>query len=263
LLRRTKSQVLDELPPKTEIVVTVPLEHRQRDLYESVRMTMEKRVRDALDARGLAKSHIVVLDALLKLRQVCCHPALVKSETARKSRAHSAKTERLVELLTELLAEGRRAIVFSQFTSMLDIVANELDRLGVVHRQITGRTRKRQPIIDAFQAGEFPVLLISLKAGGTGINLTNADTVIHYDPWWNPAVEDQATDRTHRIGQTRPVTVYRLVCEGTVEQRVLALQDRKRALTQAVQRDAEQRGADGMGLQAKDVELLLSPLGEG
>jgi SNF2 family DNA or RNA helicase len=115
-------------------------------------------------------------------------------------------------------------------------------------------------VVDAFQAGEFPVLLISLKAGGTGINLTAADTVIRYDPWWNPAVEDQATDRTHRIGQTRPITVYRLVCEGTVEQRVLGLQDRKRQLTQPIQRGAEQRSTGGLKLAPEDVELLLSPL---
>lgn len=259
MLRRTKAQVLSELPPKTEVLLTVPFSARQRDLYESVRMAMEKRVRTALHERGLAKSHIVVLDALLKLRQVCCHPTLVKTEAARKANAGSAKTERLLELLTELLAQGRRTIVFSQFTSMLAIVATELEARGITFSQITGRTKKRQPIVDAFQAGEFPVLLISLKAGGTGINLTAADTVIHYDPWWNPAVEEQATDRAHRIGQTRPITVYRLVCEGTVEQRVLALQDRKRTLTRALQRDAEQRSSSGLQLDPTDLDLLLAP----
>ncbi|MBL4684330.1 MAG: DEAD/DEAH box helicase, partial [Nannocystaceae bacterium] len=260
MLRRTKEQVLTELPPKTETVVTVSFEPRQRDLYESVRMTMEKRVREALDARGLAKSHIIVLDALLKLRQVCCHPALVKNDTARRSKAGSAKTERLVELLTELVAQGRQTIIFSQFTSMLDIVGHEIDNLGVEHRRITGKTTKRQRIVDAFQAGEFPVLMISLKAGGTGINLTAADTVIHYDPWWNPAVEDQATSRAHRIGQDKPVTVYRLVCEGTVEQRVLALQDRKRELSSAITRGAEQRSIGGLKLAPEDLDLLFSPL---
>ncbi|MEM6995339.1 MAG: SNF2-related protein, partial [Myxococcota bacterium] len=158
LLRRTKAQVLSELPPKTEVVLSVPLGPKQRDLYESVRMTMEKRVRTALRERGLARSQIVVLDALLKLRQVCCHPSLVKTEAARRSEASSAKTERLMELLTELLAAGRRAIVFSQFTSMLDVIGDNLDAVGVEHRRITGKTRKRQPVVDAFQAGEFPIL---------------------------------------------------------------------------------------------------------
>ncbi len=260
MLRRTKRQVLSDLPPKSEVLLTVPFEPNQRDLYESVRMTMEKRVRKALHERGLAKSHIVVLDALLKLRQVCCHPELVKTEAARRSEAQSAKTERLLELLGELHAEGRSTIVFSQFTSMLDIVARELDELGIAHKSITGKTRKRQEVVDSFQAGEFSVLLISLKAGGTGINLTRADTVIHYDPWWNPAVEDQATDRAHRIGQEQPVTVYKLVCEGTVEQRVLQLQDRKRALTEALSRGAEERSSGGLQLADDDVDLLLAPV---
>lgn len=260
MLRRTKAQVLSDLPPKSEVLLTVPFEPNQRDLYESVRMTMEKRVRKALHERGLAKSHIVVLDALLKLRQVCCHPELVKTEAARRSEAQSAKTERLLELLGELHAEGRSTIVFSQFTSMLAIVARELDELGIAHKSITGKTRKRQEVVDSFQAGEFSVLLISLKAGGTGINLTRADTVIHYDPWWNPAVEDQATDRAHRIGQEQPVTVYKLVCEGTVEQRVLQLQDRKRALTEALSRGAEERSSGGLQLADDDVDLLLAPV---
>ncbi|MBL4688636.1 MAG: hypothetical protein JKY37_28875 [Nannocystaceae bacterium] len=182
MLRRTKQQVLPELPPKTEILVSIPLHTAQRDLYESVRMTMEKRVRRALEAKGLAKSHIIVLDALLKLRQVCCHPSLVKQATAKQRGAPSAKTERLLELLTELHGQGRRAIIFSQFTSMLDIVAQGLDAQAIGYRQITGKTTHRQDIVDAFQAAEFPMLLISLKAGGTGLNLTAADTVIHYDP---------------------------------------------------------------------------------
>jgi len=260
MLRRKKDQVLSELPPKTEILVEIPLEKQQRDLYESVRLTMEKRVRDAMSDQGLAKSQLVVLDALLKLRQVCCHPRLVPTETARTSGAGSAKTERVLVLLDELHAEGHRALVFSQFTSMLDILSAQLRERGIEHREITGKTKHRQPVVDAFQAGEFPVLLVSLKAGGTGINLTNADVVIHYDPWWNPAAEAQATDRAHRIGQTRPVTVYRLVCEGSVEQRMLVLQDRKRALSESLQRDAERRGKGGLSLAVEDIEQLLAPL---
>jgi SNF2 family DNA or RNA helicase len=142
---------------------------------------------------------------------------------------------------------------------MLDLIAGALGERGVAYETLTGKTRDRQAVVDAFQEGDVPVMLVSLKAGGTGLNLTRADTVIHYDPWWNPAVESQATDRAHRIGQDQPVTVYRLVCEGTVEQRMLELQDRKRALTEALQRDAENRAAGGLTLSSKDLELLLAP----
>ena len=205
----------------------------QRDLYESVRLTMEKRVRDELAARGLARSQIVVLDALLKLRQVCCDPRLLKLDAAARATS-SAKLALLVELLQELVAEGRRALVFSQFTSMLAVIEHELVKLGIPWLSITGKTEARQEIVDRFQAGEVPVLLVSLKAGGTGLNLTAADTVIHYDPWWNPAVEAQAIDRTHRIGQTQPVVAYRLLAENTVEEKIRALQHEKAALARAV-----------------------------
>ncbi len=259
VLRRTKAQVLSELPPKTEIVLHAALEGPQRDLYESVRLTMEKRVRDELAARGLARSQIVVLDALLKLRQVCCDPRLLKIEAARRAE-NSAKLELLIELLQELVAEGRRALVFSQFTSMLAVIEPELVKLGIPWLSITGKTRLRQEVVDRFQAGEVPVLLVSLKAGGTGLNLTAADTVIHYDPWWNPAVEAQATDRAHRIGQDQPVTVYRLICEGTVEERMLALQAKKAALLRGIQSGAERRSAAGFTLDATDIAELLAPM---
>jgi superfamily II DNA or RNA helicase len=259
VLRRTKSEVLSELPAKTEITRHAVLSASERDLYESIRLTMEQRVRDAMSSRGLARSQIVVLQALLKLRQVCCDARLTDLPPGGRPRA-GAKLHLLAELLSQLLAEGRRVLVFSQFTSMLTLVTERLDTMGITHAQITGRTRRRQPIIDRFQAGEFPVLLVSLKAGGTGLNLTAADTVIHYDPWWNPAVERQATDRAHRIGQDRPVTVYRLVCEGTVEERMLQLQDRKRRLADAVTAGAEARSSGGLSLEPADVEMLLAPL---
>jgi SNF2 family DNA or RNA helicase len=260
LLRRTKAQVLAELPAKTEVVLHAELDGPQRDLYESVRLTMEKRVRDELGRRGLARSRIIVLDALLELRQVCCDPQLVKLERAR-SVQHSAKLEVLMELVQELVDEGRRALVFSQFTSMLDLIVRELDAREIGWLSITGKTSKRQEIVDRFQAGEVPILLISLKAGGTGLNLTAADTVIHYDPWWNPAVEAQATDRAHRIGQQQPITVYRLICEGTVEERMLALQAKKSALMRGVHDSAERR-AGAMALDERDIAALLAPIGE-
>ncbi|MBC8072502.1 MAG: DEAD/DEAH box helicase, partial [Deltaproteobacteria bacterium] len=262
LLRRTKAAVLAELPPKTEVVLHAELDGPQRDLYESVRLTMEKRVRDELALRGLARSQIVVLDALLKLRQVCCHPPLTKLAAAMEL-GHSAKLELLMELVAELVAEGRRALVFSQFTAMLAVIERELDARGIKWLSITGKTVARQEVVDRFQAGEVPILLVSLKAGGTGLNLTRADTVIHYDPWWNPAVEAQATDRAHRIGQQQPVTVYRLICEGTVEERMLVLQAKKAALMQGIQGGAEQRAREGFALGPADIAALLAPIDGG
>ncbi len=260
LLRRTKEEVASELPPKTEMVERVDPQAAQRDLYETIRLAMDQRVREEIARKGLARSHITILDALLKLRQVCCDPRLVKLESARKrveKGASSAKLERLLELLPDLLADGRRILLFSQFTSMLDLIKPELARLGIPFVELTGDTRDRETPVRRFQAGEAPLFLISLKAGGTGLNLTAADTVIHYDPWWNPAVEDQATDRAHRIGQDKPVFVYKLVTVGTVEERMLTLQDRKRQLGEAVY-DATTTEADL--LTADDLDVLLAPI---
>ncbi|WP_376965132.1 DEAD/DEAH box helicase [Azospirillum sp. A26] len=260
LLRRTKEQVAADLPPKIEIVETVEPGDSQRDLYETIRLAMDKRVREEVALKGLARSHITILDALLKLRQVCCDPRLVKLETARKrvaKGASSAKLDRLLEMLPELLADGRRILLFSQFTSMFDLIRPELERLAIPFVELTGDTRDRETPIRRFQAGEVPLFLISLKAGGTGLNLTAADTVIHYDPWWNPAVEDQATDRAHRIGQDKPVFVYKLVTAGTVEERMVQLQERKRRLGEAVyDRD---RTAEDL-LTADDLDFLLAPI---
>jgi superfamily II DNA or RNA helicase len=208
LLRRTKQEVATELPPKTEIVERITLEGAQRDLYETVRVMMEKRVRQEIAAKGLAKSHIIVLDALLKMRQVCCDPRLLKLAQAQRVK-QSAKLERLMELLPEMVAEGRRILLFSQFTSMLDLIAIELRSAAIPFVTLTGSTEDRAAPVAQFQAGQVPVFLLSLKAGGTGLNLTAADTVIHYDPWWNPAVENQATDRAYRIGQDKPVFVHK------------------------------------------------------
>ena len=260
LLRRTKEQVAAELPAKTEIMETVEPGDSQRDLYETIRLTMDKRVREEVALKGLARSHITILDALLKLRQVCCDPRLVKLESARKRAAKgaaSAKLDRLLEMLPELLADGRRILLFSQFTSMFDLIRPELDRLAIPFVELTGDTRNRETPVRRFQAGEVPLFLISLKAGGTGLNLTAADTVIHYDPWWNPAVEDQATDRAHRIGQDKPVFVYKLVTAGTVEERMVQLQERKRRLGEAVY-DRDRTAADL--LTADDLDFLLAPI---
>ncbi len=229
----------------------------QRDLYESIRLAMNDKVREEIARIGLARSTIVILDALLKLRQVCCDPRLLKIKEA-KAVEESAKLDALMEMLDEMLEEGRRILLFSQFTSMISLIEQELRRRRLPWVKITGNTRDRDSPIRQFQAGEVPLFLISLKAGGTGLNLTAADTVIHYDPWWNPAVEDQATDRAHRIGQEKPVFVYRLIVSGSVEERMLALQTRKRELAEGIYRS---RGAQGGApLTAADMEVLFRPL---
>ncbi len=239
LLRRRKEQVAKDLPPKTEIVREVVLEGAQARLYESIRVTMEQRVRQLLASRGLARSHIEMLDALLKLRQTCCHPKLVKLDSARGIE-ESAKTELLMEMLVELISEGKKILLFSQFTEMLGLIENEVMNAGIPYVKLTGRTRKRDEAIDAFQHGDVPLFLISLKAGGTGLNLTAADTVIHYDPWWNPAVENQASDRAHRIGQTKPVFIYKLVASNTVEEKIMSMQQAKKSLADQTLNHGEQ-----------------------
>ena len=256
LLRRTKDQVATELPEKTTLIHGIDLNPKQTDLYESVRAAMDQRVREAIAAKGLAKSHIIVLDALLKLRQICCHPQLLKSAAAQKI-TESAKLEYLTgELLPTLLEEGRRILLFSQFTSMLAIIEEHLVLDDIPFLKLTGQTTDRSTLVKKFQTGEVPIFLISLKAGGTGLNLTAADTVIHYDPWWNPAAENQATDRAHRIGQTKPVFVHKLVCRGTIEERILDLQKQKSALVEALLSE------DTAKLQIDSATLshLLAPL---
>ena len=200
LLRRTKSLVAADLPPKTEMLRSLELTGPQRDLYETVRLAMHEKVRREVAAKGLGRSHIIVLDALLKLRQVCCDPRLVKLAAARRVVA-SAKLAHLMEMLPALIEDGRRILLFSQFTSMLDLIKPAVAAAGIDFVELRGDTTDRAGPVARFQKGKVPLFLISLKAGGTGLNLTAADTVIHYDPWWNPAVEDQATDRAHRIGQ--------------------------------------------------------------
>ncbi|WP_172332123.1 DEAD/DEAH box helicase [Mangrovicoccus sp. HB161399] len=257
LLRRTKEQVAAELPPKTEILERVELPKPQQALYETVRSAMDARVREAIAARGLAAARITVLDALLKLRQVCCDPALVKTEAAR-SVSESAKRARLRELLAELVAEGRRVLVFSQFVEMLRLIEADMAAAGITSLSLTGGTRDRAAVLGAFARGDAPVFLLSLKAGGVGLTLTEADTVILCDPWWNPAVERQAMDRAHRIGQTRPVFIHRLVAAGTVEEKILEMQVRKQALADALFEDGA-GGTDAL-LDEAALQDLFAPL---
>jgi superfamily II DNA or RNA helicase len=258
MLRRTKEQVASELPAKTEILERVDLPKPQQALYETVRSAMDARVREAISTRGLAAARITVLDALLKLRQVCCDPGLVKTKAAR-SVTDSAKRVRLRDLLDELVAEGRRVLVFSQFVEMLRLIEADLAKAGIPCLTLTGQTQKRAEVLDAFAQGDAPVFLLSLKAGGVGLTLTEADTVILYDPWWNPAVERQAMDRTHRIGQDKPVFVHRLVAAGTVEEKILDMQARKQALADALF-DDDGGGSETL-LDEATLHDLFAPLG--
>ncbi len=254
ILRRTKGQVASELPPKTIIWDRVELDELQRDLYESVRLAMDEKVRKLFSGKGFERSRVEVLDALLKLRQVCCDPRLVKLPSAAGVTA-SAKLDRLTDILAELSGEGRKALVFSQFTSMLELIEPRLKELGIKYVKLTGQTKDRAQPVKDFQEGDAPVFLISLKAGGTGLNLTAADTVIHYDPWWNPAVENQATDRAHRIGQDKPVFVYKLVAVNTIEEKILELQEKKAHLAEMLLAGTAEAASS---LSADDLRWLIA-----
>ncbi|NII10731.1 DEAD/DEAH box helicase [Oleiagrimonas sp. C23AA] len=256
ILRRTKAEVASELPPKTEITRRVVMEGGQRELYESLRLSLTEELREVIAERGFEHSGIMVLDALLKLRQACCDPRLVKLESAQQV-AESAKFELLMDMLPALVAEGRRMLVFSQFTEMLKLIADALKAQGLPYVMLTGDTRDRAEPVRRFQDGEVPVFLLSLKAGGVGLNLTAADTVIHYDPWWNPAAEAQASDRAHRIGQDKPVFVYRLITAGTVEERIEAMKARKAELADAVLEGGGSR--DTLRFDQSDLDALLAP----
>jgi len=238
-------------------VMPVEMTGAQADLYETIRLGMERTVREALQSKGLAKSQITILDALLKLRQVCCHPQLVPLDAAKKVNA-SAKLDQLMTLLPEMLAEGRRILLFSQFTSMLTLIEAELKKRKLPWVKLTGQSQQRDAIIEQFTSGQVPLFLISLKAGGVGLNLPQADTVIHYDPWWNPAVEAQATDRAHRIGQTQSVWVIKLVAQGTIEERILVLQERKAQLASSLYDTSA--GRKEPLFTESDLDELLKPL---
>jgi len=258
MLRRTKDLVAKELPPKTEQIQRVTLESDQRDLYETLRIMMDKRIRDEIKKKGFARSQITILDALLKLRQCCCDPRLLKVDAAKKVKS-SAKMEHLFELIPEMVEEGRRILLFSQFTTMLQLIENRLIDEKIPYLKLTGETENRGELVKKFQTAKIPVFLLSLKAGGSGLNLTAADTVIHYDPWWNPAVENQATDRAHRIGQEKPVFIHKLISEGTVEEKILKLQKKKRALAGGI---LEGKGLEKEQFSEKDLAFLLAPIGE-
>jgi superfamily II DNA or RNA helicase len=232
VLRRLKQQVASELPPLTEVVVRCTMSAAQRKVYDAVRLAAREDVQAAISTRGERGATMQVLEALLRMRQACCDPRLLPGDVGQG--AASAKLDRMEELIVEIVSDNHKALVFSQWTTLLNHAGERLDELGVPWVRLDGSTRDRQGVIDRFQSDDGPpVFLLSLKAGGTGLNLTAADYVLHLDPWWNPAVERQATDRAHRIGQDRPVVSCRLIAEDTVEERILELQDAKRELAEA------------------------------
>ncbi|MFO0556995.1 MAG: DEAD/DEAH box helicase [Polyangiales bacterium] len=256
VLRRTKREVLTELPPKQEVTRVIALSPGQRKLYDAMAAILRDEVGREVKEKGTGRSAFHVLTALLRLRQMSCDPRLVD---AGADPTLSAKREAFLDLVRQLRDEGRRALVFSGFRQLLELWRGDLDKEGITYEYLDGTTSDRDARVHRFQSGTATLFLISLKAGGTGLNLTAADTVIHVDPWWNPAVEEQATDRAHRMGQTRSVTVYRMVAEGTVEEKIQLLKARKRDLADAVVR--EDQGAL-RGLSEDDVRMLLGELGE-
>ena len=257
ILRRTKELIAKELPKKTTIIQTLKIDGKQAELYESVRLTMDTRLKEIIAAKGLQRSQIEILDALLKLRQVCNHPQLLSLPSA-KTVKQSAKLEFLMETLPEMVEEGRKVLIFSQFTSMLALIEKELVASNIPYVKLTGSSRNRQDLVETFQSGEVPVFLISLKAGGVGLNLTAADTVIHFDPWWNPAVENQATDRAYRIGQDKPVFVYKLIIENSIEEKILQIQKKKAELANALLSEEVSEG--NLSLTDDILDTLLAPL---
>ena len=253
LLRRTKAQVLSDLPEKTEQTLFVELGEAQRKAYDELREHYRRELTGRIGRMGIGRSRIAVLEALLRLRQTACHPGLVD---AARITDPAAKLETLLEQLDEVIDEGHKVLVFSQFTSFLAILRRQLEERGIVYEYLDGRTTDRQARVARFQEDpDCRLFLVSLKAGGQGLNLTAADYIYILDPWWNPAVEAQAVDRAHRIGQTRRVFAYRLIARDTVEEKIVALQDRKRDLADSIVRADE--GMIG-SLTAEDVELLLS-----
>jgi SNF2 family DNA or RNA helicase len=254
LLRRLKKDVAKDLPEKIQRVAHCSLSGDQAKVYKQLMESAKKEINNLVDAQGFNKSRMQVLKLLLQLRQTCCHLDLLKLPGL-ESKFPSAKMELFFELVDEALDAGHRILVFSQFTSMLAILRQALDDRKLKYCYLDGSTRDRQARVHTFNADRtIPLFLISLKAGGIGLNLTGADMVIHFDPWWNPAVEDQATDRAHRIGQKNTVYSVKLITKGTVEEKVLEMQQKKRGIIDAT---LEKDGDLNTSLSWDDVQALL------
>lgn len=236
ILRRTKNEVAKDLPPKIENVTYCGLEEEQAELYALLAKKLKEQVMTTVDQKGLAKSQMSILDALLKLRQICCHPRLLKIDLpGLHTNLPSGKFDAFKDMIVDIVEEGHKVLVFSQFVQMLHIIRNWLQMQEIPFCYLDGSSKDRFEQVDKFNnSPDIPIFLISLKAGGTGLNLTSSDYVIHYDPWWNPAVESQATDRSHRIGQTRQVFSYKLICQNTVEEKILQLQEQKKGIADSI-----------------------------
>ena len=236
IMRRTKNEVAKDLPPKVETVQYCDLIEEQRELYNALAKKLKDQVLKDVDEKGMAKSQMSILDALLKLRQICCHPRLLKLDMPGiTTNLPSGKFEAFKGLITDITESGHKVLVFSQFVQMLHVIRAWLNAREIPYTYLDGASKDRFEQVDKFnETPEIPIFLISLKAGGTGLNLTSADYVIHYDPWWNPAVENQATDRTHRIGQKRQVFAYKMICQNTVEEKILGLQEAKKNVAEAI-----------------------------
>jgi len=247
-LSGTKSQVLSELPPRIEVTVPVTLSDEESVLYEAARQKAIELLTDDAKAQG---RHVRILAEIMRLRRACCHPNLLLPDCG----LQGSKLAAFSETIDELLANKHEALVFSQFVDHLSILRAELDRKGIAYQYLDGSTsiKARKESVEAFQNGVGDVFLISLKAGGTGLNLTAADYVLHMDPWWNPAVEDQASDRAHRLGQQRPVTIYRFITRGTIEERILDLHSTKRELADSLLEGSESTGR----LSAEELLALI------
>jgi SNF2 family DNA or RNA helicase len=260
ILRRLKADVEKELPPKMESVLHVEMTASQKHIYTQILNEVRPKVFEAISKKGIQGASISILAALLRLRQVCNHPNSIDAFSEVPG-FDSGKFNLLKDLTLEALESGRKILLFSQFRGMLSIIRTWLDEIGTQYLYLDGATRNRQDLIDKFSQDEsVRLFLISLKAGGAGLNLMAADTVIIYDPWWNPAVESQAVDRAHRIGQTKTVSVYRLVTEDSVEQKIMALKARKSKIVDAL---INENGLSTVKLTKGDLESLFSPLPDG
>jgi non-specific serine/threonine protein kinase len=252
ILRRTKEQVAPELPPRTERIIYTDLEPAQRKLYNRTRDYYRAQLLGMIEESGMNDARMKILEGLLRLRQICIHPALVEPTYNKVA----AKFEILMETLKTLQSEGHKALVFSQFVQTLKLLEVEMKKAGLTYSYLDGKTKKRQEVVDTFQNDPaISFFLISLKAGGVGLNLTAADYVIHLDPWWNPAVEMQAADRAHRIGQDKPVFIYKYIARETVEEKILELQNRKKELVEQL---ISSEGSFFKSLTSDDVKVLFS-----
>ena len=237
ILRRLKKDVLKELPDKTETVIYNSMEDMQRKLYTAHLAKAKEELEEEIKEKGMGRSHIKLLALLTRLRQLCCHPSLYLADYE----AGSGKLEQCMEIIHDSMEAGHRILLFSQFTSMLEILSNTLTQEGIKHYMLTGATKaeERMRLVEDFNHSDTPIFLISLKAGGTGLNLTGADVVIHYDPWWNLSSQNQATDRAYRIGQKNNVQVFQLITKDSIEEKIKELQDKKMGLTEGILQEGE------------------------